>query len=241
MINTKTVKKQFEKGFENYDNNAVVQSLMADKLAEKISNVKQECNSILELGAGTGMLTKRLVKNIKFNRYYSNDLTEKSKKYIEKIIPDAEFYCGNALKINPVSKFDLIVSNAMFQWLNFEDACKKFKTLLNKDGLFAFSTFSKGNFKEIAQITGLSLDYMDLKEIKRICSKYYQVLSIEEFEHILEFNNPLELLAHMKNTGVNSLSQSSWSIKDVKSFCDEYSNKFDTVRLTYKPVIVLLK
>ena len=70
----------------------------------------------LELGSGTGLLTKRIAKNIKFNNYYANDLVEKSKLYVQKLVPSANFICGNALKIKSPRKVDLIVSNAMFQW-----------------------------------------------------------------------------------------------------------------------------
>ena len=45
-----------------------------------------------------------------------NDLVEKSERYIKKIIPSSNFYFGDARKIRPNQKFDLIISNAMFQW-----------------------------------------------------------------------------------------------------------------------------
>ena len=242
QINPKLIKKQFEKSFNSYDQNAIVQKIMAEKLVKNLSSIKTDFSSFLELGCGTGILTKELVKNINFKTYNANDLVEKSKKYVSEIVPNAQFYCGNALKIKPQKNIDLIISNAMFQWFNnLENICSHCKKQLNSDGILAFSTFSDNNFKEIKDLTGLSLDYKTFDEIKNIVKKEFEILYAEEFEHTLSFNTPLELLAHMKNTGVNSLTTQHWTFKEVKEFCDKYKEKFPQITLTYSPVIIICK
>lgn len=241
QINPKLIKKQFEKSFNSYNQNAIVQRLMAEKLVKNLSLIKTDFNSILELGCGTGILTKEIVKAIKFKTYSANDLVEKSKKYVSEIVPNVQFYCGNALKVK-TPKSDLIISNAMFQWFNkLENICFHCKKQLNSDGILAFSTFSDKNFKEIKNLTGLSLDYKTFDEIKNVVSKEFEILYAEEFDHILSFNTPLELLAHMKNTGVNSLTTQHWTFKEVKEFCDKYKKEFPQITLTYSPVIIIGK
>lgn len=139
QINQKLIKKQFEKSFSSYNQNAIVQKIMAERLVQNLSSIKTEFNSVLELGCGTGILTKELVKNINFKAYYANDLVEKSKKYVAEIIPNSEFFCGNALKIKSKKKQDLIISNAMFQWFNnLNNICSHCKKQLNPDGFFGF-------------------------------------------------------------------------------------------------------
>lgn len=240
QINPKLIKNQFEKSFDTYSKNAVVQQIMAQKLVEKLSTIRTEFKNILELGSGTGLLTKELIKEIKFEKYSANDLVEKSKKYINDIIPDVIFYSGNALKIKPPKNFNLIISNAMFQWFkNLEKASEHYKNYLEKDGLLAFTTFSKDNFKEIKELCGLSLEYNSLDEITEVLEKDYEILYKEEFKHILKFNNPLELLAHMKNTGVNSLTSRHWTFKEVKEFCDKYKKEYPEITLTYSPIVII--
>ena len=242
QINQKLIKKQFEKSFSSYNQNAIVQKIMAERLVQNLSSIKTEFNSVLELGCGTGILTKELVKNINFKAYYANDLVEKSKKYVAEIIPNSEFFYGNALKIKSKKKQDLIISNAMFQWFNnLNNICTHCKKQLNSDGFLAFSTFSDKNFKEIRDLTGISLEYKTFEEIIKIVNKNFEIIHAEEFEHTLKFNNPLELLAHMKNTGVNSLTAQHWSFKEVKEFCDKYKEKYPEITLTYSPVIVVCK
>lgn len=240
QINPKLIKNQFEKSLDTYNKNAVVQQIMAEKLVEETAKIKNCYDNVLELGSGAGLLTKELIKKLTFKTYSANDLVEKSKFYVSEIIPQAAFYCGNASRIKPAKKMDLIISNAMFQWFkDLEKVSVTYKNLLNKEGILAFSTFSPENFKEIRELTGLSLDYKSLGEIKHIFEKNFEIIHVEEFTHTLNFSNPLELLAHMKNTGVNSLTTQHWTFKEVKEFCDNYKSKFPEITLTYSPVIVI--
>lgn len=239
----KHIKKQFEKSMNDYNKNATVQDLMASKMIIELVKVSDNFETILELGSGTGLLTKRLAKHIKFSKFYANDLIEKSKFYIQKIVPSAVFLTGNALKIKPPKKADLIISNAMFQWFdNLEKAIEIVKNSLNKDGILAFSTFTPSNFKEITDVTGLSLQYKSESEIKEILTRQgFEILYCESFYEELNFKTPLELLAHMKKTGVNSLSESTWTVKKIKDFCENFSKKYPQTKLTYSPLIVICK
>ena len=63
----------------------------------------------------------------------------------------------------------------------------------------------------------------------------------ETFYEEIKFKNPLELLAHMKNTGVNSLSDKTWTVKKVKDFCDKFSKKYPETKLTYSPIIIIAR
>ncbi len=242
-IDNKFIKKQFEKSMKDYDKNATVQDLMASKLLIELSKISTAFDNILELGSGTGLLTKRIAKNIKFNNYYANDLVEKSKLYVQKLVPSANFICGNALKIKSPRKVDLIVSNAMFQWFeNLEKAIDLIKLNMTKDSILAFSTFGPDNFKELKELTGLTLKYRSEDDLRTILTNAgFEILYMESFYEELVFKTPLELLAHMKHTGVNSLSEKTWTVKKVKDFCDNFSKKFQKTQLTYSPIILIAR
>ena len=106
QIDNKHIKKQFEKSMQDYDQNATVQILMALKMVFELTKISNTFENVLELGSGTGILTKRLASELDFKNYFANDLVEKSKNYVQNFIPQATFYCGNALKIKPSKKVD---------------------------------------------------------------------------------------------------------------------------------------
>ena len=241
-MNPKIIKKQFEKSMAKYDKNAVVQKIMAEKLVQVlVDTVGKRFENILEAGVGTGLLTKQLKSaGILYKKYYANDIVEKSGNYLKSILPDCNFICGNAQKIKPPVKMDLIISNAMFQWFsNPEKVFGYYNTLLNPEGIIAFSTFSPDNFKEIKSVAGLALEYKDIDEVRLILEKNYKVIYLEKFDYKLTFNTPLEILTHMKNTGVNSLCTKHWGIVEVKQFCDNYKTVYPDCTLTYSPIIAV--
>ena len=238
LPNTKTIKNQFKKSFDKYDQNASIQKESAKILVENIP--PKAYSTVLELGSGTGILTKYFSNLHKFEQYYANDLVEKSESCVKKYIPESKFFCGDFRKIKFNQTFDLILSNAVFQWcdnLNYVfDLCK---TNLKINGIFAFSTFSPENYKEIKQLTGLTLEYKTKDEIISSLEKDFTILKAEELHREILFDNPLKILAHMKNTGVNSLSENKLSITEIKNFCEKYQQLFPNLQLTYSPIIVI--
>lgn len=242
-VDFKHVKKQFERSMSDYNKNAIVQDVMAGRMMFNLLKISREYENILEIGTGTGLLTKYIAKDLKYKYYCGNDIIEKSKNYIKKFIPETDFICGNAIKIKPEKKFDLIIANAVFQWFeNTEKIISKLKSSLKENGFLAFSTFSPENFHEITEIAGLSLKYTPKEKICQILNTYgFEILYSEEFNKIIEFNTPLEMLVHLKKTGVNSLSDRVWSIKHVKHFCDKYSEKYPQTILTYSPIIIIAR
>ena len=73
QIGARTVKKHFEKSMEDYDKNAVVQRLIAGKLIDELVKIKTSFSDVLELGSGTGLLTKEFFARCKYAlRYPAN-------------------------------------------------------------------------------------------------------------------------------------------------------------------------
>lgn len=234
------IKQCFSKASERYSQNAIIQKNTAQKTAEYLKNTCFE--NILEIGAGTGLFTFELFQNVKFKNYVANDLSEKSEIFVKKFIPRAKFIEGDFEKLQFTDKFDLIASNAVFQW--FEDLdgiILKCHKLLNTGGILAFSTFLPDNFEELKEITGLSLNYKSENEIMKIITKYFKIEKVEKFKQTLSFRSGIELLRHLKNTGVNSLSKKPWTLKQVHDFCKNYGQKYSEYKLTYSPIIFVAR
>ena len=89
--------KSFKKYCTNSKKYAIVQAIIAKRIAEILS--EYEFENILEIGAGSGLLTEQMAQNCNYKYYYANDLVEKSEIYVKKYIPNVKFFGGDFRKI----------------------------------------------------------------------------------------------------------------------------------------------
>lgn len=228
MIDKSLVKIRFSKSMNTYDDNAVVQKKMAKRLVGMLAEKKY--NSVLEIGSSTGVLTREIAQNLEFNQYCANDIIEKSKEYINKIIPNNKFIAGDIEEITIEEKYDLIISNAALQWCNDKTGVvKKLKQRLNDGGIIAFSIFGNDNFKE-------------LKQILKIKNQMQTNLKGIEEEERLFFNSPIEILRHIKLTGANALENYHFTKESLKKFEEKYRELYSEngkVFITYQPLYIV--
>lgn len=240
-MNKTLIHDRFAKNLKTYNENAKIQKRMAEKLITFVQN--KQPKKILEIGCGTGFLTKLISDNFDFELYKAIDIVEECAEYIDEInskrtsdfidfIPaDIEDYVKNNTE-----KFDLIISNASLQWLeDFERIINILKSRLNPDGELIFSTFGTENFREIYHVIGTTLKYFSDKELQEMFPKAL----IETEIHIMAFDSPKDVLKHLRLTGVNAVENTSWTKKDLLKFEDGYKN-FCSRRttLTYNPIYI---
>lgn len=246
MINKELVKSRFEKSIETYDKTAIVQRSMAEILSE---NICKYCGTyfenIFEFGTGTGFLTTCISKKIQFKDYTANDIVDKSQKFVNNIIPNAKFINGDIETIKLEQQFDLIVSNASMQWVSdLEKLLRNLKLSLKKNGTLAFTTFGEQNYREIKDTTGLTLNYLKTETLIQLLENYFNIVNLEENTQTILFENPMDVLKHIKDTGTNGIQKISWTVKKLKDFEKFYSLKYsekEKVKLTYNPIYIILK
>ena len=232
MINKKLLQERFKKGLKTYNENSTVQNKMADKLVQMIDIAPED---ILEIGCGTGVLTNKIVELIGFKNYHATDIVLECKNYIENISKKIYFFQSDVENYVFDKKYDLIISNATFQWIdNLPEFISKLKHQLKPNGVLIFSTFGEQNFKEINLVTNKGLDYYSIEELKSIIQPSY----IEEEILELSFKSPKEVLKHIKNTGVNSINSDSWTKSDLINFEKKYQEISPDIKLTYHAIYI---
>ena len=141
---------------------------------------------------------------------------------------------------------DLITSCSTLQWFadtkRFFTRCHRF---LSDGGILAFSTFGKQNMQEIHTLTGNGLEYLPLDSLKKLLSPLFEIIYAEEEIVILTFGTPLEVLQHLKQTGVTGTEKRVWTRGRLQNFCNEYirmySNTDHSVSLTYHPIYIIAR
>ena len=206
MINKKIVANNFSKSVKTYDKHAKVQKHMANNLLSYLPN--ENINSILEIGSGTGYFTNLLLKKYPNSKIdicdiSSHMLEESKKKFSNKI---NKYILGDIETIKFNSKYDLIVSNATFQWFNhLEDTVLYLKTLINKNSKIIFSTFGEKTYWELTEsFRRIHSQYEYSQNFKS--KLYFENLEykVEEEFYLEEYESLIKFLKNIKGVGATS-------------------------------------
>ncbi|GMB07937.1 malonyl-ACP O-methyltransferase BioC [Thermolongibacillus altinsuensis] len=168
MIDKQLLQKRFSTNAQTYDQFANVQKKMANALFGQIT-IRPE--RILEIGCGTGYLTEKLRRHFPHARITAVDLAP-GMIAVAKQRLDAEqinWICGDIEEIELSERYDLIISNATFQWLNDLDrTLLRLYDALNDGGQLVFSTFGARTFHELHTSFACALKTQNLNEPLRI-------------------------------------------------------------------------
>jgi malonyl-CoA O-methyltransferase len=246
------IARAFLKSLKTYDTQASVQQGMArDLMAELKAHSPGQLDSVLELGCGTGQLTERMLSSFRIAHYVANDLVPEFRVPIGRTLDEhrktnGSFLAGDmeALSCFP-DNLSLIVSGATFQWLkDIKGFVARMSRHLAPEGILAFSTFGPDNCKEISALTGLGLAYPTLAELKGYLNGTYQILVAHESHETRFFDTSMEVLRHLKATGVNGMVRHRWTPKGLKKFCEDYTTAYQQkagIPLTYHPILVVAR
>lgn len=248
MIDKQLVARRFSRAMESYDREAVAQKQIArhmDRLLDRY--LPRPCNRVLEIGCGTGLLTRRLVETLRPGQLLLNDLCPDMRACFADLLAGgrAAFVAGDAERLSFPEGQDLIVSCSVVQWFARPEAFfGRCHALLAPRGSIAFSTFGKDNLKEVAAVAGGGLHYRSLEEWRRMLGPRYEVVAAGEERITVTFQTPLQVLCHLKHTGVAAVRRQAWTKGDLQAFCGEYARLFGNggeVPLTYHPLYIIAR
>ncbi len=240
-VDKKIMSERFRRSAETYHKEAFVQRQIAQHLCELVRPYVPKPVSLLEIGCGTGFLTQEIMQHLPICSALLNDINPEMEPFIHRFLSEQKKFIAADAETYPFNdNFNLIISSSAIQWFN---NIKKFifnvYSSLTKKGIIAFSTFGTKNMKEIKKITGISLPYPDIRVYLK---PYFRILHYEEQIFKVQFETPLSVLQHLKNTGVNGIQKTYWSIKQINSFKEEYGKLYKTevgVSLTYHPIYIV--
>ncbi len=241
------VKRRFSRSRASYDRNAEVQRAMAELLLDRflLVTARREFESVTEIGCGSGMLTDLIECRLDCNRLHLIDLVPEWEEF-HRHRAGTDFTAGDAEQI-PLPAADLVLSNAALQWA--ADLPRLFDRIadsLRPGGFFGFSTFGPENLREIAALTGHRLSYRSGVELTELLDRRFEVLARHEEYRTLEFAAPIDVLRHLKATGVTAVGPAHrWTrgkLADFeRTYQDTYRNADGRLPLTYHPILFIAR
>jgi malonyl-CoA O-methyltransferase len=154
VFNQADVRRSFDRAAERYEQFAVLQNEVCNRLLEKLDVVKITPEFVLDAGAGTGKAIPALFERYKKSQVVALDLSE---NMLEKSSRHGGFFRAPHLICADIERlpfadnsFDLVFSSLSMQWCNdLNAALLEAKRVLKPGGLFVFSTFGPDTLKEL--------------------------------------------------------------------------------------------
>ena len=149
-----SISQNFAGAFATYDANATVQRKIAEEMVTqmRISGFPDGA-TIYEAGAGTGLLTRMLLREFSPVRIVANDLCAEAGPMLKSISDRVEFLAGDAERI-AVRLVRARGFLSAIRWFFDVGAFWHMAAGLSSGGYLAFSTFGPENLFEIRKLAG---------------------------------------------------------------------------------------
>ncbi|PGZ96472.1 malonyl-[acyl-carrier protein] O-methyltransferase BioC [Bacillus pseudomycoides] len=225
MINKPLLQKRFNQAAVSYDQYANVQKKMADQL---LAYVKEHYDAaaqihILELGCGTGYVTEKLATLFPNATITAVDFAESmiAKAKMHCNMESVTFRCEDIEHMKLDEQYDVMISNATFQWLN--DLSVTLANLyhhLHEDGVLLFSTFGDKTFYElhtsfqcaktmcaIDDATTVGQTFLTGLQLQELCKRITGDIHVDEACYIETFTTVRDFLQSIRKVGATNSNE----------------------------------
>ncbi len=218
MSKNSHIRANFNRAAKQYDDFAVLQREVADRMLEKLDLVLDlKPQRILDAGSGTGYATRHLERRFKKSQIIVLDFAEQmllQAKTQKKWLSRQQFLCADVMQL-PVQaeSIDLAFSNLTLQWCgDLKAALFELRRILQPGGLLTFSTLGAETLYELRQ-SWMAVDdqphvnsFLDLHEIgdAMVQAGFSEpVVSVDRIT--LTYDNLRTVLGDLKGLGANSI------------------------------------
>ena len=237
MNNKEIIQKNFSRCARFYDRYSAVQDKTARRLIEHLNGSRFA--SILDIGCGTGNYTALLRQRFPQSRITALDVSpEMLQVAAQKLGPDdITFIAADAETLRMRDAFDLITSNACFQWFDsLQTALDNCAAALRQNGQILFSTFGPATYRELAACTGplTSSTFLDADHIANTMTRGFEDVRLREHTFTHTYATLRQLLDTIKYTGTRGLGTAAPSIgrQQLAHLEQTYRHKFGDIIAT---------
>ena len=157
-LDKKRIRESFNAAADTYDDVAVLQQEVGKRILERLEFIKTIPTVVLDVGSGTGQLSRALSQRYCKSQVISLDLAprmlenaRRQNNWFTNRFGKQAYVCGDAEQL-PVAdhSVDLIFSSLALQWCTeLERVFAEFRRILKPEGLLMFSTFGPDTLKEL--------------------------------------------------------------------------------------------
>lgn len=241
------IQQSFQRGLATYHSAATCQASIAARLVEELAghNLSTPLAKVFEFGCGTGHLTNALCATFEIDQLTLNDLVPDCRGFVNEFSQD--FRPGPVESVALPDELSLICSASTIQWVDdVRGLLRHLANHLRSGGLLALSGFGTRQFHELRALgsTADAPSYLDASDWPHLLPDGLELLTASQAPHTMWFDTALDVLKHLRATGVNGAASKKWTTRDLRAFEKQYAEKFGTpdgLPLTYDPVWVICR
>jgi malonyl-CoA O-methyltransferase len=221
-LNRASVRRSFEQAVADYDEAAVLQREVANRLIERLSLMKLQPKVVLDAGAGTGYATLALARRYPEARVIALDLAHgmacqvRSRfGFFARRFKGHGFVCGDVERL-PLAdaSVDLVFSNLTLQWCNpLDGAFAEFRRVLRPGGLLLFSSMGPDTLKELRASWSVADSevhvntFLDMHDVGDALVRARLADPVMDVEHLtVTFSEVEQLLRDLKAIGAHNVN-----------------------------------
>jgi len=154
LIDKRLARRAFERAAGTYDDAAVLQNEIGDRLMERLDYIRLQPRRVLDLGSGTGVFTRALIKRYRKADVVALDIAQPMLQRVKQRagwLRKPGCVCGDTESLPFADdSFDFIFSNLMLQWCtDLEATFVELRRVLAPGGLLMFTTFGPDTLMEL--------------------------------------------------------------------------------------------
>lgn len=155
MYDRRALQRDFDTAAESYDEVAVLQREVADRLAQRLDMIRMQPRRLLDLGSGSGAGAALLRRRYRQAEIIQVDLAHamlrRARKRAPRWFSRQRFVQADARALPLVAgSIDMAYSNLMLQWLEQPQAVfSELRRCMRTGGLFIFSSFGPDTLHEL--------------------------------------------------------------------------------------------
>ncbi len=256
--------KRFSQATSTYISASPIQKKMADRLLFFFEQQQSKYINLpsvfqgLEIGCGTGHLTELLLQSFlkdKVGKWVISDLSKPMLDFCQRRLgnqnANAEWLKMSAYEIE--DNYNLIVSNAVVQWLDLEKHLKVVFNSLEEQGLYLFSGFGQQHFEElytlVPDLTSKKMAWkggISQSEVKELSiSLGFSFLGWWSEVYSVNYTSFWSFIQQIRKFGGSgNLSSTKMTITKLRKLEHDYQTNYATdagVRVTWNPCYLLIK
>lgn len=204
------IRSRFNRAALTYDAHAVIQPDIGKKLIALLNQYTFKSDFIIDLGCGTGTVTKNLIEKYAYKQFFAIDIADtlllqaKDKLALYDInihSNDFESFSYDGIL------FDLIFSNMALHWSsNLQNTFNHIAQQSSHHGIIAFSLPLTGTLTELETLS-INAFYSSKSVLKLLKNAGLKILETHYASYVLPFDSWIAALKSIKGIGANYILQ----------------------------------